>query len=55
MKACALALLLGGIAAFYLSRHLHTFAGVLCLPLPAALSHAGRTLIGGLEGNTEVK
>jgi flagellar biosynthesis protein FlhB len=49
MKACALALLLGGSQpSFYLSRHLHTFAGVLGLPLPAALSHAGRTLIGGL-------
>ena len=48
MKACLLALLLGGIGAFYLSRNLDSFGNVLTLPLPAALSHAGQALIGGL-------
>jgi flagellar biosynthetic protein FlhB len=48
MKACLLALLIGGVAVFYLDRNLELFGSVLTLPLPAALSHAGRALIGGL-------
>ncbi len=48
MKACLLALLIGGVATFYMSRHLDTIAGILSLPLPAALSHAGHALMGGL-------
>jgi len=49
LKASLLALLLGGIGAFYLRAHLDEFGGVLALPLPAALSQAGRTLLDGLS------
>jgi flagellar biosynthetic protein FlhB len=48
LKASLLALLLGGIGAFYLRAHLDEFGGVLALPLPAALAQAGRTLLAGL-------
>jgi flagellar biosynthetic protein FlhB len=48
LKACVLALLLGGIGAFYLHRHLETFSAALALPLPAALSHIASTLQGGI-------
>jgi flagellar biosynthesis protein FlhB len=47
-KASLLALLLGGIGAFYLRAHLDEFSGVLALPLPAALAQVGRTLVSGL-------
>ncbi len=49
MKACLLALLLGGAGALYLRAHLDEFGGVLALPLPAALAQAGRTLLAGLS------
>ena len=49
MKACLLALLLGGTGALYLRAHLDEFGGVLALPLPAALAQAGRTLLTGLS------
>lgn len=48
LKASVLALILGGIGAFYLKGHAQAFSMELALPLPAALSHAGQTLIGGL-------
>jgi len=48
LKASLLALLLGGTGAFYLRAHLDEFGGVLALPLPAALSQAGHTLLAGL-------
>ena len=48
LKASVLALLLGGIGALYLKAHVDDFGGVLALPLPAALAHAGRTLLVGL-------
>ena len=48
MKACLLALLLGGAGALYLRAHVDEFGGVLALPLPAALAQAGRTLLAGL-------
>jgi flagellar biosynthesis protein FlhB len=49
LKASLLALLLGGAGAFYLRAHVDEFGGVLALPLPAALSQAGRTLLAGLS------
>jgi flagellar biosynthetic protein FlhB len=49
LKASLLALLLGAAGAFYLRAHLDEFGGVLALPLPAALSQAGRTLLAGLS------
>ncbi len=48
LKASTLALLLGGIGALYLKAHVDDFGGVLALPLPAALAHAGQTLLVGL-------
>ena len=49
LKASALALLLGGIGALYLKAHVDDFGGVLSLPLPEALAHAGRTLLLGVS------
>jgi len=49
LKACLLALLLGGTGALYLKSHLDEFGGVLALPLPAAISQVGRTLLAGLS------
>ncbi len=48
LKASLLAVLLVGIGAAYLRAHLDEFSGALGLPLPAALSHVGRTLTTGL-------
>jgi flagellar biosynthetic protein FlhB len=48
IKASFLALLLGTIGALYLRAHTADFAGLLAMPLPAALGAAGRTLLGGL-------
>jgi flagellar biosynthetic protein FlhB len=48
LKAALLALLLGVIGAFYLRSHLEGFVATLTMPLPAALSHAGDTMLGGL-------
>lgn len=48
LKAALLALLLGVIGAFYLRSHLEGFIATLTMPLPAALAHAGDTLLGGL-------
>ena len=48
LKASALALILGTLGAFYLHRHVDAFAGVLALPLPAAIGQASQTLLGGL-------
>ena len=47
-KASALALILGVIGAFYLKSHIDAFAGVLAMPLPAAIAQAGQTTLGGL-------
>jgi flagellar biosynthetic protein FlhB len=47
-KACVLALVLGTIGALYLSSHIQDFGGVIGMPLPAALSQVGSTLLGGL-------
>ncbi len=48
LKACLLALLLGGIGAWYLSRHIDSFGAALALPLPTALGHVAGTLAGGV-------
>ncbi|WP_439898056.1 EscU/YscU/HrcU family type III secretion system export apparatus switch protein [Aquabacterium humicola] len=47
-KACLLAVLLGVIGAFYLKSHLAEFHDALALPLPKALQHTTRALLGGL-------
>jgi flagellar biosynthetic protein FlhB len=48
LKASVLALILGTIGAVYLRRHVDSFGGALAMPLPAALSHAGSVMLGGL-------
>jgi flagellar biosynthesis protein FlhB len=48
LKGCLLALILGAIGAFYLRSHVESFLGVLTLPLPAAISHAAGSMVGGL-------
>ncbi len=48
LKACLLALLLGAMGAWYLSRHLDSFGAALALPLPTALGHVAGTLTGGV-------
>ena len=47
-KACALALVLGAIGAFYLVEHWARFATLLALPLPAALAASADLVSGGL-------
>lgn len=47
-KGSALALILGTIGGFYLHGHVEAFAGVLAMPLPAAISAGAQTLLGGL-------
>ena len=48
LKASTLALVLGTIGAFWLSRHVDVFAGVLAMPLPVAISAATGSMAGGL-------
>ena len=48
-KASALALLLGVIGAVWLVFHLAQFHDALTMPLPVALAHTGRSLLGGLS------
>jgi flagellar biosynthetic protein FlhB len=48
LKASVLALILGTIGAMYLRANIETFGGVLSLSLPAALSHAGSAIVGGM-------
>jgi flagellar biosynthetic protein FlhB len=48
LKASALALVIGSIGAFYLARHVETFAGVLGLPLPGAIASSAGALAGGM-------
>ena len=47
-KASLLSLLLGLIGAAWLATHLAEFHDALKMPLPVALAHTGRTLVGGL-------
>ncbi len=48
LKASVLALVLGSIGAFWLKAHVVDFAGVLALPLPAAIAAASGAMTGGL-------
>jgi flagellar biosynthetic protein FlhB len=48
LKASLLALILGVIGALYLRANIDTFGGVLAMSLPAALSHAGGAIVGGM-------
>ncbi|MDQ6685731.1 MAG: flagellar type III secretion system protein FlhB, partial [Pseudomonadota bacterium] len=48
LKASGLALILGGIGAWYLREHIQSFAGLLALPLPAAVAAASDSMLGGL-------
>lgn len=48
LKGCLLAVLLGGVAALYLSQQWPSYAALLALPLPQALAAGGQQLQGGL-------
>ena len=48
-KATGLAMLLGVIGAVWLVFHLAQFHDALTMPLPVALAHTGRSLLGGLS------
>lgn len=48
-KACGLALLLGVVGGGWLALHLGDFHDALAMPLPTALAHTGRALLGGLS------
>ena len=48
LKGSALALILGGIGALFLKAHIEEFAGVMALPLPAAIRSLSASLLGGL-------
>ena len=48
LKASLLALILGTIGALYLRANIDTFGGALTMALPAALSHAGTAIVGGM-------
>ncbi len=47
-KGSSLALVLGSIGALWLKGHVMEFAGILALPLPAAISAASTVMVGGL-------
>ncbi|MBC7988021.1 MAG: EscU/YscU/HrcU family type III secretion system export apparatus switch protein [Luteimonas sp.] len=47
-KGSVLALVLGAIGALYLKGHVDELAGVLALPLPAAIQQAASAMVGGL-------
>ena len=48
LKASALALLLGTVAALYLGQHWQQHAELLAMPLPAALAAGSQLILGGL-------
>ena len=48
LKASGLALALGCIGALYLKSHVESMAGLLAVPLPAAISQAAQTVLGGV-------
>lgn len=48
LKACGLALILGAIGALYLKAHVGDFTAMLGMSLPAAVSSAATTVLGGL-------
>ena len=48
LKGSALALILGAIGALFLKAHVEEFAGVMAMPLPAAIRSLSGSLLGGL-------
>ncbi len=48
LKGSLLALVLGGIGGLYLKSHLDQFAGILALPLPAAIQQTAASMVGGV-------
>ena len=48
LKASGLALILGTIGALFFKAHVDEFAGLLALPLPAAIAQAAQAMLGGL-------
>jgi flagellar biosynthetic protein FlhB len=48
LKACGLALILGGIGALYLKSHVGEFGSLFGMALPAAIESAAQTMLGGL-------
>ena len=48
LKGSALALILGGIGALFLKAHVEEFAGVMAMPLPAAIRSLSASMLGGL-------
>ncbi len=48
LKASGLAIVLGTVATFYLTRHWAEYAALVSLPLPSALAASGSLLQGGL-------
>ncbi|MDT8999330.1 flagellar type III secretion system protein FlhB [Paucibacter sp. APW11] len=48
LKAVALALVLGLIAAMVMKDRIASFIGIMAVPLPSALAYAGQQLLGGL-------
>jgi len=48
LKSCLLALILGVVGAAYLKLNLARFDEAIAMPLPAALSHVGGLVLGGL-------
>jgi len=48
LKACGLALILGTIGGLYLRAHVGDFAAMLGMSLPAAVSSAAATVLGGM-------
>ncbi len=48
LKACLLALLLGGAGVWYLTQRWQQHAELLAMPLPAALAAGGELVLGGL-------
>lgn len=48
LKACGLALILGGIGALYLRSHIGEYGSLFGMALPAAIETASQTALGGL-------
>ena len=48
LKGSALALILGAIGALFLKAHVEDFAGVMAMPLPAAIRSLSASMLGGL-------
>jgi flagellar biosynthetic protein FlhB len=48
LKGSVLALILGGIGGLFLKSHVDQFAGLLALPLPAAIQQTAASMVGGV-------